>query len=164
MSANVTFTALSTPRARRFVFDHKLVVAAAALLLLGLIVMTSASIGVAAASARLQYESLYFFWRQGRFVLLGAVAMVAVMSVPTTLWQRLAFPLLIAAFVLLGIVLIPGVGVVEGGARRWVSLGPLGFQASEVARVCLLLYIASYVVRRQKELKHELLGFIKPLG
>jgi cell division protein FtsW len=164
MSANPTFAALGAVRPRRFALDQTLVLAVVALLLLGLVAMTSASIGIAAASERLDHESLYFFWRQGRFVLLGLVGAGVMMRVPSAVWERLAFPLLVAAFVLLIIVLIPGIGVVEGGARRWLKFGGFGFQASELARVFLLIYVASYVVRRQEELTQELPGFIKPLA
>ena len=61
-------------------------------------------------------------------------------------------------------VLIPGIGHEVNGSRRWLRAGIMNFQASELARVLLLTYLASYVVRRQAELKDELEGFLKPLG
>ena len=61
-------------------------------------------------------------------------------------------------------VLIPGIGHEVNGSRRWLRAGFMNFQASELARVLLLTYLASYVVRRQQELKEELRGFLKPLG
>jgi cell division protein FtsW len=86
------------------------------------------------------------------------------MWVPSDVWERMAMPLLLVAFVLLVIVLIPGLGHEVNGSRRWLRLGFMNFQASEMARVLLLTYLSSYVVRRQKELKDELKGFLKPLG
>ena len=65
---------------------------------------------------------------------------------------------------LLIIVLIPGIGHEVNGSRRWLRAGFMNFQASELARVLLLMYLASYVVRRQAELKEDLQGFLKPLG
>ncbi|MET0658809.1 MAG: putative lipid II flippase FtsW, partial [Steroidobacteraceae bacterium] len=85
-------------------------------------------------------------------------------AVPMAVWQRLSIPLLITAFALLVIVLVPGIGHEVNGSRRWMRLGLMSFQASELARVLLLIYLASYVVRRQDELKEDLRGFIKPLA
>jgi cell division protein FtsW len=73
-------------------------------------------------------------------------------------------PLLLIAFLLLVLVLIPGVGYEVNGSRRWMRLGVMNFQVSEVTRVLLLTYLASYVMRRQAELKENLNGFLKPLG
>jgi cell division protein FtsW len=85
------------------------------------------------------------------------------MMIPTHVWERLALPLLVIAMLLLVLVLIPGVGYEVNGSRRWLRIGS-SFQPSELARVLLLTYLASYVVRRQTELKEELKGFLKPLG
>jgi cell division protein FtsW len=86
------------------------------------------------------------------------------MVIPTIVWQRLSLPLLLLAFALLVIVLIPGIGHEVNGSRRWLRAGFLNFQASELARVLLLTYLASYMVRKQAELKQDLKGFLKPLG
>ena len=86
------------------------------------------------------------------------------MMIPTNVWERLAIPLLVLAFLFLVIVLIPGVGHEVNGSRRWLRLGLMNFQASELARVLLLTYLASYIVRRQAELKENIKGFLKPLG
>jgi cell division protein FtsW len=86
------------------------------------------------------------------------------MVIPTTVWERLGLPLLLLAFVFLVIVLIPGIGHEVNGSRRWLRAGFMNFQASELARVLLLTYLASYVVRKQAELKQDLKGFLKPLG
>jgi cell division protein FtsW len=95
---------------------------------------------------------------------LGLAAALIAMAIPTSLWERLGMPLLLFAFLLLVIVLIPGVGHEVNGSRRWLRFGVMSFQTSELARVLLLTYLASYVVRRQAELKQELKGFLKPLG
>jgi cell division protein FtsW len=82
--------------------------------------------------------------------------------VPIATWQRLALPLLIAAFVLLIAVLIPGLGHKVNGSRRWLAL--TNFQVSELSRVLLLMYLASYIVRKQNELRESMQGFLKPMG
>src|SRR5690606_13996165 len=107
---------------------------------------------------------LYCLERQALGVALGIVAAALAMMIPTQAWERLAIPLLLLAFVFLVIVLIPGIGHEVTGSRRWLRLGTMSFQASELARVLLLVYLASYIVRRQAELKESIHGFLKPLG
>jgi cell division protein FtsW len=159
-AATLTF-ARSNARPRAFVFDQVLILAAAAILLLGLIMVTSASISV--ADKQMQ-EPLFYLERQAVGVILGLICAVVMMFIPTRIWEQLAMPLLLFAFLLLILVLIPGIGHEVNGSRRWLRAGFMNFQASELTRVLLLTYLASYVVRRQQELKDELKGFIKPLG
>jgi cell division protein FtsW len=86
------------------------------------------------------------------------------MLVPTDVWEKHSIVLLVLAFVLLLVVLVPGIGHLVNGSRRWIRLGFLNFQVSEVARVLLLTYVASYAVRRADELRDSFKGFIKPVG
>ena len=159
-AAAMTF-ARSNTRPRNFVFDQTLILSVAGILLLGLVMVTSASIAIA---DRQMHEPLHYLERQSVGVLLGLIGAIFMMFVPTSIWERLAMPLLLLAFVFLIFVLIPGVGHEVNGSRRWLRAGFLNFQASELARVLLLTYLASYVARRQQELKEELRGFLKPLG
>ena len=161
MSAAALAFARSSARPRRFSFDPVLLATVGFILLLGLVMMTSASIAIA---DRLAQEPLYYLERQSVGVVLGLVAAALAMMIPTQAWERLAIPLLLLAFIFLVIVLIPGIGHEVNGSRRWLSLGTLNFQASELARVLLLVYLASYIVRRQAELKESIQGFLKPLG
>jgi cell division protein FtsW len=153
--------ARSSARPRQFAFDAILLLTVGALLLLGLVMMTSASISIADRQVQ---EPLHFFERQMVGVMLGLFAAAVAMVIPTIVWQRLSLPLLVLAFLLLVIVLIPGIGHEVNGSRRWLRAGFLNFQASELARVLLLTYLASYMVRKQAELKQDLKGFLKPLG
>ena len=148
-------------RQKRLVLDPLLMIVSGALLLLGLVMVTSASISIA---DRQMHEPLHFLQRQSVGVVLGLLAAGAMLSIPTDLWERLALPLLLVAFALLVLVLIPGIGHSVNGSRRWLQLGLMNFQASELARVLLLTYLASYVARRQLELRTQLRGFLKPLG
>src|SRR4051812_14860007 len=159
-AATLTF-ARSSARTRRFVFDQPLLMNVAAIVLLGLVMVTSASISIA---DRQMHEPLHYLERQVIGVVLGIVAAGLMMFIPTSVWEKLALPLLSLAFLLLFIVLIPGLGHEVNGSRRWLRAGIMNFQASELSRVLLLTYLASYVVRRQQELKNELKGFVKPLG
>ena len=161
MNAATLSFARSNSRQKRFVFDPVLLLATAGILLMGLVMVTSASISIA---DRQMHEPLHYLERQGVGLILGLIAAVIMMFIPTSIWERLAMPLLLFAFLLLVIVLIPGIGHEVNGSRRWLRAGIMSFQASELARVLLLTYLASYVVRRQQELKEELRGFLKPLG
>jgi cell division protein FtsW len=153
--------ARSSARPRRFAFDSILLLTVGALLLFGLVMMTSASISIADRQVQ---EPLHYFERQMVGVLLGLFGAAVAMVIPTTVWERLSLPLLLLAFVLLVIVVIPGIGHEVNGSRRWLRAGFMNFQASELARVLLLSYLASYIVRKQAELKQDLKGFLKPLG
>jgi cell division protein FtsW len=85
-------------------------------------------------------------------------------ATPTRLLERASGALLALAMLLLLLVLVPGLGHTVNGSRRWLHVAGLNFQASELARVLVLLYIASYAVRRESELRESFLGLIKPLG
>lgn len=159
-AASLTF-ARSSARPRRFAFDAILLMTVAAILLLGLVMMTSASISIA---DRQVHEPLHFLERQLTGVAFGLLAAVITMMIPTSVWERLGVPMMLLAFLLLVVVLIPGLGHEVNGSRRWLRAGVMNFQASELARVLLLMYLASYVMRKQAELKEELKGFLKPLG
>ena len=78
-------------------------------------------------------------------------------------WERLAPWLFVGALLLLVAVLIPGVGKVVNGARRWLSIGPIGFQPSEVAKLAVLIYAADYMVRKM-EVKERFFRAVIPMG
>jgi cell division protein FtsW len=161
MSAVAPSFARSNARTRSWNIDPVLLLTVAGLLLFGLVMMTSASISI--ADRRLD-DPFYFLERQAIGVAFGLVAALLAMSVPMSVWQRLSIPLLVTAYVLLIVVLIPGIGHEVNGSRRWLRLGVMNFQASELARVLMLMYLASYIVRRHEELKEDVRGFIKPLA
>jgi cell division protein FtsW len=91
------------------------------------------------------------------------VGLALAVSLPTDLWYRLNWLLLVAGLGLLVVVLIPTLGHTVNGATRWLLVGPITVQASEPARLCLLLYLSSYAVRRSQELGASLNGLLKPL-
>jgi cell division protein FtsW len=150
--------AVAKPRGAAF--DPMLVAALIALLAIGAIMVGSASISIA---DRQMGEPLFYLTRHVAAIGIGLIGMLFAMSVPTDLWYRMNWLLLVIAFVLLAIVLIPGVGHAVNGSRRWLLVGPVTLQASEPARLCLLLYISSYAVRRAQELGASLNGLVKPL-
>jgi len=161
MTTTTMSYARSTGQPRRFMFDAWIVGTVAALLLVGLVMVASASIGVS------DHESgnpFFYFERQLMYVAMGLVAALVAMAIPTGVWEKHSMVLLVGAFALLVLVLVPGIGHEVNGSRRWARLGFMNFQVSELARVMLLTYIASYAVRRSEELCTSFKGFMKPVA
>jgi cell division protein FtsW len=131
------------------------------ILLLGLVMVASASISIAS-----QHGGDPFSYVKSQLILAlgGMVAALLLAMVPTELLQKYATVLLIIAGVLLVAVLIPGIGHEVNGARRWLRLAGFNLQASEVARVLVLTWVAAYSVRRADELQNSLGGLVRPLG
>jgi len=95
--------------------------------------------------------------------LLGSLAAAGCLFVPMRLWQSLWLLLLACAFLLLVLVLIPGFGYTVNGSTRWLRVGIMNLQVSEPARLCLILYMASYLVRRNRQLSEGVTGFLRPI-
>jgi cell division protein FtsW len=132
-----------------------------AILLLGLVMVTSASVSIASKETG---DVFFYLERQLILSVIGCSAAALVFFLPTRLWDRISMPLLIAACALLLLVLIPGIGHQVNGARRWIRLIGFNFQVSELARVFVLIYMASYAVRRSEELRGTFGGLVRPLG
>ena len=142
------------------IVDPVIVSLTSALLLIGLVMVTSASVTLGARDG----DPFYFLERQLAFSGVGVFCAILALRLPTQVWERLSFLLLIVAIVLLVAVLVPGVGHSVNGSRRWLRLAGLNFQASEAARVFLLIYLCSYLVRHEEDVRHSILGFLKPIG
>ncbi len=138
-------------------FDAALICAVVGLAAMGTIMVTSASVSIVAG------EPLYYLSRHLGALGVGLAALALVVAVPTELWYRLNWLLLVVGLGLLVLVLVPAFGHSVNGSRRWLLVGPITVQASEPARLCLLLYLASYAVRRSTELGASLNGLVKPL-
>jgi cell division protein FtsW len=159
MTAATLSYARSTGTPRRLVLDPWVIGPVAALLLVGLVMVASASIGV---SDRDMGEPFFYFQRQLMYAALGLVAAAIAVAIPTAVWDRYSMVLLGLGFFLLLAVLVPGIGHEVNGSRRWVRLGIMNFQVSELSRVLLLTYLASYAVRRAEELRADFKGFLRP--
>jgi len=132
-----------------------------ALVLLGLIMVTSASVSIA---SRETGQPFYYLERQLLLVAVGGAAAMLLFSIRTEWLERASGPLLAIALLLLAVVLVPGLGHAVNGSRRWLRLASLNFQVSELARVLVLVYVASYAVRHEAQLRESLTGLVKPLG
>ncbi|QJD59128.1 putative lipid II flippase FtsW [Pseudomonas sp. gcc21] len=144
---------------RRFDMDMPLLVAALCLLGLGVVMVTSSSMEVAAGQLG---NPLFYMIRQLIYLAIAIGALVVVLSIPVNLWQQFRFPLLFVGFGLLIAVLIPGIGREVNGSWRWIAVGPINIQPSELAKLFAVVFLAGYLVQRQKEVKEKWFGFIKP--
>lgn len=150
------------PAASQPVIDWVLAAAIVALLGIGLVMVSSASMSLA---ERDYGGPFYFFLRQCGAVGTGLACAWLMYHIPSALWERLGTLLALAAFVLLALVLMPGLGRTVNGSTRWLSIAGVNLiQVSEPARLLMLLYVAGYAVRRNRELRESFSGFVRPLG
>jgi cell division protein FtsW len=131
------------------------------ILLLGLVMVTSASISIASREGG---DPFYYLERQLLLTVSGLLLAMVLAMMPTAWLEKYSAVLLVLAVILLAMVLVPGIGHVVNGSRRWIRLAGLNLQASEVARVLALVWLAGYAVRREKELRTTFTGFFKPLA
>jgi cell division protein FtsW len=147
-------------RTRMRNFDMPLLIASGTLLALGLLMVYSASIALADGPRYAAYGQYYFVARHAAFITIGLIGAAFTVTVPIRVWQRLAVPLFIVALALLAIVLVPGIGREVNGSHRWLPLGPINFQPSELMKVAALLYAADYTVRKQEHMQNFARGFL----
>ena len=144
-----------------FAWDTVTLGLVAALLLVGLIMVTSASMSIAAKEFG---DPFYFLERQFVFGLVGVLCAWVLTRVPARLWDKYSLALCLFGLLLLLLVLIPGLGATVNGARRWMRIGPMNFQVSELAKVLVLTWVCSYCVRKRTELEQTFAGLGKPVG
>jgi len=140
--------------------DLSLLWTALALLLLGLVMVYSASIATAEHAKFSGQQSTYFLQRHGVFLVIGLAAGVAAFQLPVRAWQQLAPWLFIGGVLLLILVLIPQIGREVNGARRWLPLGPVNLQPSELMKLFAVLYAANYTVRKLADMGSFRRGFV----
>lgn len=141
-------------------FDRPLLAATLMLTLFGLLMVYSASIALADGPRYESYGRYYFVIRHALFIVVGVVLAMLTATVPLRVWQKLAVPLFVLAIFLLLVVLVPGIGREVNGARRWLPLGIINFQPSELMKVAMVLYAADYTVRKQQHLHTFVRGFL----
>ncbi|MEO7157726.1 MAG: FtsW/RodA/SpoVE family cell cycle protein, partial [Vicinamibacterales bacterium] len=145
------------PRNPRTMLTYDATLAWSALLLLaiGLVMVFSASIAMAEVSPNTGYRAWYFLTRHCLFVVAGLIAALIVFQVPMNAWQRLAPFLFVAGAAFLVLVLVPGIGKSVNGSRRWLSLFVINLQPSEFMKLAVVLYAASYAMRKAAFLHAE---------
>ncbi|WP_410768046.1 stage V sporulation protein E [Fontibacillus sp. BL9] len=109
-------------------------------------------------------DSFYFVKRQVLFAVLGLVAMFFTMNVDYRILKKYAKLLLLICFGLLVIVLIPGIGVVRGGARSWLGISSFGIQPSEFMKLGMILFLSYWLSKEDYRITHFTRGLLPPLG
>ncbi len=145
------------PSWQRYV-DRGLLVSVTLLIGLGLVMMMSASIAVAEKN----YGNIYFFFnRQLMFLGLGIAVALVVYRIKTSFWQSFGAKFIPVILILLIAVLLPVIGKQVNGSYRWINLGVISLQVSELAKLIMIMYLSGYLVRHRKELNQP--GLYKPL-
>ncbi|MDH3977135.1 MAG: putative lipid II flippase FtsW [Gammaproteobacteria bacterium] len=142
--------------------DWTFLLIVAALLCVGLVMLTSASISLAERNTG---NPFYYFEQQVIAVLIGLGFAAGMTIVSTDFWMKSGLLLVLMALGLLIAVLVPGLGNTVNGSTRWLSIGGMSvMQVSEPARLLMLMYIAGYAVRHRNELSARFVGFLKPMA
>ena len=130
------------------------------LLVFGLVMVYSSSIATAEGSRFTGFQSAYFLLRHGVFLAVGLAAGLVTFQIPLRLWQQMAPWLFVSGVVLLALVLIPHVGRAVNGAQRWIPLGPVNLQPSELMKLAAVLYAADYTTRKLADMDSFRRGFV----
>ena len=140
--------------------DSVLLTIVLALLMGGFVILASASISISDSAAN---NPFFYVQRQLVAAAIGGAAGFVCLFIPMNVWRSLSPLVLFVGFLLLTVVLIPGIGYEVNGSTRWVRIGIMNLQVSEPARLCFLMALAGYLVRRNKSLREEFLGFLRPM-
>ena len=140
--------------------DPVLLAITGALLLGGFVILASASISISDNAAG---NPFFYIQRQLLAAAIGTIAGAICLFIPMQVWQKLGPLMLLTGLALLIVVLIPGIGYEVNGSTRWVRVGFMNLQVSEPARLCFLMYLAGYLVRRNKAVREEFVGFLRPM-
>lgn len=144
----------------KFTLDHWLVITTLTLIFFGLLMVASASMVI--SDRQFDYP-FHYLLHQVIYIGIGIILACVALFIPTRFWQKLSIPFMLLGLILLMLVLVPGIGHVVNGSRRWIYLGVLSLQVSEVVKLCSLIYLASYLQRYLQQIRHDFIGFLKPM-
>ena len=143
--------------------DQALIWVTVALLMFGLVMVYSASVAMPDNPKFARYTHTHFLMRHVLSLMVAFVAAAVAFQVPIATWEKLAPWLFVASLVLLMLVLVPFIGKGVNGARRWITLGFMNFQPSELAKFAVLLYAADYMVRKM-DVKERFFRAVLPMA
>ncbi|MBC8059015.1 MAG: putative lipid II flippase FtsW [Rhizobiales bacterium] len=153
----------SGPTARLLGFDQALVCVVVALLALGIVMVYSATVALPDSPKFARYAPTYFMARQILFCVIAMVAALVTVQIPVSFWEKASPWIFVASLLLLVVVLVPGIGRGVNGAKRWIPLGALNFQPSELAKVAIAMYAASYMMRKM-DIKEKFVRAVAPMA
>lgn len=152
---------LQVPAGKGFPLDPWLAFAALLLLVVGLVMVASASSEI---SARTYGNPAYLLIKHSIYVAISLTIATFALTIPVRVWQQFDRVLLMFCFVLLVAVLVPGIGHKVNGSTRWISLGFFTLQGSEFVKLFVVVYISGYLVRHHHAVQTTIMGFVKPLA
>ena len=141
--------------------DFILLLSTFTLLAIGLVMISSASMDY--ASQRYD-DPFYHTRRHAIYLIIALIAGFIASKVSVELWQRSDKYLLLLSFIILTLIIIPGVGLKVNNATRWLTIGPLTLQGSEVAKLGVIVYLGSYLVRQNDLVRSKWSGFLNPMA
>lgn len=150
----------SSQRSKMLEYDQALIWIITLLLLFGLVMVYSASIALPDSPKYSNYKNYHFLIRQAMFIVVGMFLGAMAFRVRIETWQKWAPYLFIGTIILLIMVLVPGIGKGVNGAKRWLSLKIFNLQPSEIMKLAVVLYAASYTVRKQQFMHKLTKGFL----
>lgn len=156
-------TMLNRERINSPSYDQGLLWVTLILLGIGLVMVYSASIAIAEADKAVGHNSSYYLVRQAIFLVISLSAAFVAFNIPVAWWQKMAPYLFLIGLALLVLVLIPGIGRVVGGSRRWLSLFVINLQPSEFMKLFAAMYVADYTVRKAAVMDSFTKGFMPML-
>jgi cell division protein FtsW len=149
--------------ARLLGFDRTLVCVVVALLALGLVMVYSASVALPDNPKFARYTPTYFLSRHVMFMAIAVLAGLVAVQVPVSMWEKASPWIFVVALLLLVVVLVPFIGKGVNGARRWIPLGIMSFQPSELTKLAIAMYAAGYMVRRM-DVKENFVRAVVPMA
>jgi cell division protein FtsW len=157
-------TMLNRERINASSYDQGFLWVVLCLLGIGLVMVYSSSIAIAEADKAVGYNSSYYLVRQTIFMVISLSAAFVAFNIPVAWWQKMAPYLFLLGLALLILVLIPGIGRVVGGSRRWLSLFVINLQPSELMKLFAAMYVADYTVRKAAVMDSFAKGFMPMLA
>lgn len=141
-------------------FDKALVFAGIALMIIGYLMVSSASLHL---GAKLTGNLLHYPLRQLIHIALGLIVGFMVYLIPMAVWEKTGPALFVIGLILLVIVLIPGLGIKVNGSMRWLSVAGIRIQVSELVKLIVVIYMARFVTRHHHFIKESAYGLLRPL-
>ena len=145
-------------------FDTILFWAVTFLVCLGFVMVFSASLAISEGSKMTHYQPFFFTLRHGIYICAGAAIGLMTFKIPIETWKEYALPLFLIGTLLILVVLIPGIGRDVNGARRWIGLGIINFQPSELMKILAVIYASDYISRKKHILDNFKMSFFPMVG
>jgi cell division protein FtsW len=141
-------------------YDKWLITAVIALIIIGLMMVASSSVMV---STKMYHQPFHFLIRQAAYLFVGLIIAMGVLRTDSSEWEKHSVKMLFICLLMLVLVLVPGIGRIVNGSRRWLAFGPIGIQVSELAKMTMIFYLAGYLVRQQNSVSQSIFGFVRPM-